>query len=285
VILNVTAWLNLGLSDPSTRLYFSTATSAVAAVAQVAVPLALGAAIFREGLLDIDLVLNRTITYGALTAILVGGFVLLSSLIQRILVATTGQSSDIALLIAAVPLALAFLPLRSALLRFAARFISGKRVLTILFVDIAGSTELAVRIGDRAWGETLERFRAVVRPELKRCGGEEIDTAGDGFFVTFDGPDRALRCARAIVDATRRIGIDVRAGLHVGEVEVYAEGVSGVAVHYASRLMALARPGEVLVSQPLRELVAGSDIVLPDRGEHELKGIPGTARVFAVESE
>jgi class 3 adenylate cyclase len=161
---------------------------------------------------------------------------------------------------------------------------SGRRVRTVLFVDIAGSTEHALKVGDRAWRELLERFRASVRKQLKQYGGEEIDTAGDGFFVTFEGAGRAIRCARAILDAVRPLGLEARAGVHIGEVEVYGASVSGVAVHVGARLVALAKPNEVIVSAPLRELVGGSNIELRDRGNHELKGLPGMWRVYAVSS-
>lgn len=282
MVLNFSAWLGPTFFTGSNGLVLSTTTALLFAVANSLIALAIGAAIFRGGLLDIDLLLNRTLTYAALTAILVGAFIAISTAVDRTVVALTGQRSELSFAATVVPLAIAFLPLRSVMLRFAGRFLTGKRVLTVLFVDIAGSTELAVRIGDRAWRETLEQFRAVVRRELKRYRGEEIDTAGDSFFVTFEGPGPAIRCARAIAEATARIDIQVRAGVHVGEVEVYADGVSGVAVHYATRLMALARPGEVVISQALRDLVAGSNITFEDRGEYELRGIPGTARVFAV---
>jgi class 3 adenylate cyclase len=279
-ILNFAEWASLFTGDNG--LIYSTAASFVFAVGVLMIALAIAAAIFRAGLLDIDLLLNRTLTYAALTAILVAAFIAISRTAERVLVASTGQSSDVVLVATVIPLAVLFLPLRTALLRFAARFLSGSRVLTVLFVDIAGSTELAVRIGDRAWRRTLEEFRATVRPLLRRYDGEEIDTAGDAFFVTFDGPARAIRCAQAVTAATRGHGFGVRVGVHIGEVQVYAEGVSGVAVHFTMRLMSLARPGEIVVSQALRDVIAGSNIRLEDRGDHELKGIPGTARVFCV---
>jgi len=159
---------------------------------------------------------------------------------------------------------------------------SGHRVLTVLFVDISGSTELAVRIGDRAWRDLLDRFRSTVRGELTRFGGDEVDTTRDGFFATLAGPDRVIRCALVIVGAVRPLSIQARAGVHVGEVEVSAAGVSGVAVYVGAHLVALAKPGEVLVSESLRNLVAGSNIELRDSGEHELKGVPGTSRVYAA---
>ena len=281
-VLNIVGGVTTSLFTGEAGLFYSTTTGIIAAIAQVALPLSIAAAIFRSGLLDIDVLLNRTITYGFLTAVLVAAFIVMSTAADRLIVAVTGHSTDLGVLAAVVPLALVFMPLRSAMLRFAGRFLSGTRVLTVLFLDIAGSTELAVQIGDLAWRRTLEEFRSTVRRQLQRYRGEEIDTAGDGFFVTFDGPARAIRCAETIAVAVRPLGLEVRVGLHVGEVQVYAEGVSGVAVHFASRLMALARPGEIVVSQPLKDLVAGSNIALEDRGEHQLKGLPGAWRVFKV---
>jgi len=155
---------------------------------------------------------------------------------------------------------------------------------TVLFTDIVGSTERAAQLGDRAWRELLERHHAIVRGQLGRFRGQEIDTAGDGFFASFDGPARAIRCACAIRDALRQIGVDVRAGLHTGECEIVAGKIAGIAVNVGARVAALAGPAEVLASSTVRDLVAGSGIEFEDRGEHELKGIPGAWRVFAIAS-
>ncbi len=170
------------------------------------------------------------------------------------------------------------------------RFVSGlsgpaahERVLaTILFVDMVGSTERAVSVGDSAWRGMLGRFQATIRRELSRYGGRELDAAGDGFFVSFEGPARAIRCADALRGAVREVGIEVRCGLHAGECEVVGGKLAGVAVHVGARVAALASAGEVLVSQTVRDLVAGSEIGLEDRGTRELKGIPGEWRIFAV---
>lgn len=261
---------------------YRTAAASFYALTQIALPIALAIAIFRQGLFDIDLLINRTLAYATLTVILVAGFVLLSSAANRVLEVTTGARSDLASAVVAIVVALAFLPLRALLLAVADRFMSGRRVLTILFVDIVGSTPLALSLGDRAWRERLERFRVIVRTLLRRYGGEEIDTAGDGFFITFGGPGAAIRCARAITEAVRVIGIEVRAGLHVGEVEVFGPTVSGAAVHVGARVLGLAAPSEVLISGALRDLIAGSNIELVDRGSHELKGVPGSERIFSV---
>ena len=155
---------------------------------------------------------------------------------------------------------------------------------TVLFTDVVASTETATRLGDRAWRTILDRHHDVVRRELARWRGREIDTAGDGFLATFDGPARAIRCAVAASEGVRDLGLQIRAGLHTGEVEIAGEDVRGIAVHIGSRVAALAGPDEVLVSRTVSDLVAGSGIVLAERGEHELKGVSGTWLVYAVES-
>ena len=155
-------------------------------------------------------------------------------------------------------------------------------LVTVLFTDIVGSTERAREMGDRRWRELLDRHHAVVRNELARFRGREIDTAGDGFFAVFDGPARAIRCAHSVVDAVRDIGLEIRAGLHTGEVELANGAVRGIAVHTGARIASLAKPGEVVVSGTVKDLIAGSGIELADRGTHELKGIPGEWHVYAV---
>jgi class 3 adenylate cyclase len=153
---------------------------------------------------------------------------------------------------------------------------------TVLFTDIVGSTERAAELGDRRWRKLLESHHAAVRRELERWRGREVDTAGDGFLATFDGPARAIRSAFAIRDAVRELGLDVRAGLHTGECDLVGEKVAGLAVHVGARVAAEARPAEVLVSQTVKDLVAGSGIEFEERGEHELKGVPGRWRLYAV---
>jgi pimeloyl-ACP methyl ester carboxylesterase len=153
---------------------------------------------------------------------------------------------------------------------------------TVLFTDIVGSSEQAALLGDRAWRELLERHHEIVRQQLVRFLGREVDTAGDGFFASFDGPARAIRCAQAVVGGVSELGIEIRAGLHTGECEVIGGKVTGIAVHTGARVAAQARPGEVLVSSTVKDLVAGSGIGFEDRGPHELKGIPGEWRLFAV---
>lgn len=153
---------------------------------------------------------------------------------------------------------------------------------TVLFTDIVGSSEKAASLGDRAWRELLERHHELVRRQLVRFRGREVDTSGDGFFASFDGPARAIRCASAIVESMPELGLEVRAGLHTGECELMDGKVAGIAVHTGARVSSFAQPGEVLVSSTVKDLVAGSGIGFEDRGAHQLKGIPGEWRVYAV---
>jgi class 3 adenylate cyclase len=153
---------------------------------------------------------------------------------------------------------------------------------TVLFTDIVDSTSRAAQLGDRAWRELLDRHHIVVRRRLAEYRGEEIDTAGDGFFAVFDGPGRGIECARAIVADVSGLGLQLRAGLHTGECERTDNGLAGIAVPIGSRVAALARPGEILVSGTVRDLVAGSGHAFEERGAHELKGVPGEWRLYAV---
>ena len=164
-----------------------------------------------------------------------------------------------------------------------ARPVGRERVLaTIVFTDIVSSTETAARLGDAAWRDLLGRHHALVRRELARFDGRELDTAGDGFFATFDGPARAVQAATAIRDAVSALGIDVRAGIHTGECEVHDGKVTGIAVSIGARISSLAASGEVFVSSTVKDLVAGSNLVFEDRGSHALKGVPGEWRIYAV---
>jgi class 3 adenylate cyclase len=153
---------------------------------------------------------------------------------------------------------------------------------TVLFTDIVDSTARQAEIGDRSWADLLRDHHAVVRGCLARYRGRELDTAGDGFFAAFDGPARAIRCAQAIVAAVRPLGLQVRAGLHTGECRTIDGKIAGLAVSIGARVTGLAGPSEILVSQTVRDLIAGSGLDLADRGEHDLKGVPGVWRVYAV---
>jgi len=171
-----------------------------------------------------------------------------------------------------------------------AEFLTGERptveiervLTTMLFTDIVGSTERAASLGDQRWRSLLDAHDRTVRDQLRRHRGREIETSGDSFFAAFDGPARAIRCAQAIVDATEALGIELRVGLHTGEVEVRGDHLGGLAVHIAARVGALAGPGEVLVSGTVKDLVVGSGIEFLTRGEHELKGVPGSWPLYAI---
>jgi class 3 adenylate cyclase len=160
---------------------------------------------------------------------------------------------------------------------------SDRVLATVLFTDIVGSTAKANELGDRRWRELVAAHHSLIRRQLVRFRGRELDTAGDGFFASFDGPARAIRCACAIAEGVRGLGLDVRAGLHAGECEVFEGKVGGIAVHIGARVAAEAGPGEVVVSSTVKDLVAGSEIPFRERGVAELKGVPGEWRLFAVE--
>ena len=173
-----------------------------------------------------------------------------------------------------------------------AKFLTGEweaveteRILaTVLFTDIVNSTEMMAKLGDRQWHDILERHHTVVRRELHRFRGQEVDTAGDGFFATFDGPARAIRCACAVRDAVSFLGINIRAGLHTGECEMISGKAGGIAVHIGARVMQEASPDEILASSTVKDLVAGSGLTFHDHGKYLLKGIPGKWRLFLVET-
>jgi class 3 adenylate cyclase len=153
---------------------------------------------------------------------------------------------------------------------------------TVLFTDVVASTERTASLGDRSWRDVLEKHHRAVRRELALYGGVEIDTAGDGFFCRFEGPARAIACAQRIVEGARELELEVRAGVHTGECEIVGDKIAGIAVGTGARISTLAGSGEVLVSRTVRDLVAGSGIEFADRGEHALRGVPGTWRLFAV---
>jgi class 3 adenylate cyclase len=179
-------------------------------------------------------------------------------------------------------------PMVAAIERFVASVTEEEAALdrmlaTVLFTDVVGSTDKACELGDRAWTELLERHHQTVRALLARYRGREISTAGDGFLATFDGPARAVKCAQGICEAVKPLDIEVRAGCHTGEIELLGADVGGIAVHIGARVGALAGPSEVLVSSTVKDLVAGSGLTFEDRGEHELKGVPGAWHLYAAE--
>ncbi|MDQ2854175.1 MAG: adenylate/guanylate cyclase domain-containing protein [Chloroflexota bacterium] len=153
---------------------------------------------------------------------------------------------------------------------------------TVLFTDVVGSTQHAATLGDRAWGDVLSAHHRVLREQIERFGGREIDTAGDGFLARFDGPARAIRCALAAASAVRPFGLEIRAGIHTGEVQLVGPAIRGLAVHIGARIAALAGAGEVLVSRTVKDLVAGSGLLFRDAGTHTLKGVPDQWQLFKV---
>ena len=160
-----------------------------------------------------------------------------------------------------------------------------RALVTLLFTDIVGSTRTATELGDRAWRDLLERHDELVREQVVRFRGREIKRTGDGFLTMFDGPARAIRCAKAVAAPLAELGVHVRAGIHTGEVELLGDDVAGVAVHIAARVAALAGPDDVLVSRTVRDLVTGSALAFDDRGEHELEGVPDRWRLFALSGD
>jgi class 3 adenylate cyclase len=157
-----------------------------------------------------------------------------------------------------------------------------RSLLTLLFTDIVGSTELAERLGDDAWEAVLARHNAIIRAQVSRFRGSEVDCTGDGFFATFDGPARAVRCAAAIREALAPLGLQIRAAVHCGECATVDGRVSGVAVHVTARMVHIAQPGEVLVSGTVRDLVSGSGLAFTDRDWHALRGLSGSRQLFAL---
>ncbi len=168
--------------------------------------------------------------------------------------------------------------------RLSAREKEARRVLaTLLFTDIVGSTHHAERLGDERWRAVLSEHHALVRREIARCEGTEVKTIGDGFFARFESPARGVACARAVRDGVRRLGVEIRAGVHTGECEVHDRDLSGIAVHLAARIQAVAAPGEILVSGTVKDLTVGSNLCYTDRGEHDLKGVADRWRLFRVD--
>jgi class 3 adenylate cyclase len=247
-------------------------------------PIAIGVATLRHKLYDIDVIVNRTVVYGGATVVLAAAFGAANVASQRLLESVSGQRSDLLTGGLAVGAALAFGPLRRRIRPVVDRFLPARAELTLLFTDIVGSTRMAADVGDDRWRDLLGRYRAAVRRELARFGGREIDTAGDGFFATFDRPAAALRCAWAMRDAVLALGPETRAGLHIGQCEMRGEKVSGLVVNTAARVMAAAADGEILVSSALSEALVGMGVGLADRGVHELKGVPGEWHLYRVDA-
>jgi class 3 adenylate cyclase len=253
------------------------------AIAYPAIPGAITVAVLRYRLYDIDTLINRTVLYGTVTIGLAALFGLANIAAQRLLEQIIHQRSELATAGLAVAAALAFTPISRRLRPLADRLLPSRALLTLLFIDIVESTRKAVELGDQQWTDLLSHYRAAVRREIGRFGGREVDTAGDGFFVTFEQPGPAVDCAVAVRAAVQRLGLETRIGLHMGECETRGEQVSGVAVHAAARIMAEASPGEILISEAVRVAVASAHARAVDRGLRELKGVPGRWALYGLD--
>jgi len=265
-VLDGNAWLPVAISYPT-------------------VPAAITVAVLRYRLYDIDVLINRTALYGGVTLILVAALGLGNIAAQRLLQSVTGgENSEIVTAGLAVAAAFAFAPMSRRLRPIADRLLPSRELLTLFFTDIVESTRKAVELGDERWRDLLERYRVVVRRDLARFDGHEVDTAGDGFFVTFERPLRAVECALQVRADVSLLGLESRVGLHRGECQVRGEKVTGVAVHAAARVMAHAREGEILVSDAVRDAVSDHGFTVTDRGAHELKGVPGEWRLYALDA-
>ncbi len=249
----------------------------------IAVPAGFAVAMLRYRLYDLDLLLNRTVLYGAVTVVLVGAFFGANVLAQRAAVGLFQGRSDLLAAGLGVAAGLAFGPMRHAIRPLVDRALPARSRLTLLFTDIVESTQAIVDLGDEQWRDVLDRYRSLMRHLLARHRGREVNTAGDAFFAVFDRPLNAVRCALAMRDGVGGLGLRVRTGLHVGEVEMRGEQVTGLAVHAAARVMGLAGEDQVLVSGDVAELLDGA-LPMRDAGRHELRGVPGTWQLYEVAS-
>ena len=253
-------------------------------VGLILLPIAIGIAVLRYRLYDIDALLNRTAVYGTVSVVLAAGFFVANLGLQRLLESFTQQRSDLITAGLGVSVGLLFAPMQRRARPVIDRVLPGRAELALLFNDIVGSTERIVEIGDQRWRALLGQYLGVVRAELSQHNGREINTAGDAFFATFARPSDALAAAWAIRAGVHELGLNTRTGLHVGEVEMRGEQVSGLAVHTAARIMAVAADGEILVSEAMREALEGPEVAMRDRGGHHLKGVPGDWQLYAVDS-
>jgi class 3 adenylate cyclase len=255
-----------------------------AIVALACVPIAIGIAVLRYRLYEIDTIINRAVVYGSVTVVLLAAFGLANIGLQRMLESLTGQRSELLTGALGIGVAVAYGPMRRLVRPLVDRFLPGRAVLTLLFTDIVGSTEHIVELGDQRWRMLLGRYRAAVRQELTRASGHEVDTAGDAFFATFDRPSSGVNCALAVRSAVKELGLETRTGVHMGECEMRGEKVSGIEVHTAARIMAAAAEGEILLSAAVRDAISGTEFPTTDRGRHELKGVPGEWQLYGLNS-
>ena len=246
-----------------------------------AIPVAAGIAILRYRLYEIDLLINRTVLYGGVTVALAAVLGVAYLVLQQLVETVTGQRSELVTVGLVALAAIAYGPVRRRAAPLVDRLLPARAVVSLLFTDIVESTTRLVELGDERWRALLDRYRAAVRADLAHHGGREVNTAGDAFFAVFDRPLAAVQCASAIHASVHRLELECRTGLHLGEVELRGEQVSGLAVHAAARVMAQAQPGEILVSDALRSSIT-DELDVVDRGQHELKGLPGEWQLYAV---
>lgn len=263
----------------------STAAWLPVAIGYPAIPAAITVAVLRYHLYDIGILINRTVLYGSVTVLLAVAFGLANIGAQRLLEQMTNQRSDLVTAGLAIGAAVAFTPISRRLRPLVDRLLPSRALLALLFMDIVESTQKAVDLGDAQWRELLARYRSVVRRELARYGGHEVDTAGDGFFATFEQAEEAVLCAVAARAGVARLGLETRIGLHLGECEARGEKVSGVEVHAAARIMAAADVGEILLSAALRKALPEPEFAVSERGTRELKGLPGRWELLVLETE
>jgi class 3 adenylate cyclase len=275
-VATLVAWMTVGLNAP---LAFVSGI-----IFGSAIPVAVGLAILRYRLYDIDLLVNRTALYGIVGGVLLIGFAVGDVVLQAAVARVAGGSSQLITTGLALGAGLAFMPLLRRIRPLVDRVLPGRARLTLLFTDIVGSTQAIVELGDERWRGLLTRYLAAVRLELARFHGHEVNTAGDAFFATFGRPMAGLQCAYAIRASVQQLGLQTRTGVHLGDVEMRGEQLSGLAVHTAARVMAEADPGEVLISESMREVIQVPEVQLRDRGRHELRGVPGEWQLYAVET-
>jgi class 3 adenylate cyclase len=250
--------------------------------ALVFLPIAIGVAVLRYRLYDIDTIINRAVLYGVVTAALLAVFGLANLALQNVLALWTGGHSDLVTGFVGLAIGSQYGMLRRRVRPVVDRFLPSRAVLTLLFTDIVGSTERIVELGDQGWRTMLARYRGAVRQELARYSGHEVDTAGDSFFVTFERPTSGVECAWAMHAAVRGLGLRLRSGVHMGECEMRGEKVSGLEVHAAARIMAAAGDDEILLSQAVVNAIGHSGVETHDGGLRTLKGVPGEWRLYIL---
>jgi class 3 adenylate cyclase len=247
-------------------------------------PIAVVVAVTRYRLYEIDTLINRTVLYAAVTLLVLAIFGVANLGVQQLAQLWLGGPSVPLAGFLGIVVGMLYGPIRRVVRPMVDRVLPARSLVTILFTDIVGSTEQIVVLGDDRWRILLGRFRTAVRQELSSYSGQEVDTAGDAFFATFQRPTQGVRCAVAIRAAAAQLGIQLRTGLHLGEVEMRGETLTGIEVHAAARVMAAAEPGEILLSAAVREAIKDSQFATTDRGGRELKGVPGSWRLFALDA-